>query len=116
MENAISEETRRILATGVSSMDHVDLLFHLRDDVATGAELAAATRFPEAVVEVLLAELEAAGLVLRRDDRWSLTESARDRSAIDEVLVMYNSRPVTLVRAIYARDRVSRRIRDLDAR
>jgi hypothetical protein len=112
MDNAVPDEVRRILVAGIFSMDHVDVLFHLTRGASTRSELAASTKFTEQLVELLVARLITAGLVVRRNDRLDITESERDRKAIGALLDIYNARPVTLVRAIYARELLSRTVAD----
>ena len=112
MDDAVPEEVRRILVAGISSMDQVDVLFHLARRPSTRADLAASTRFTEQLVELLVARLIAAGLVVRRSDVLAITESARDRKAIGALLAVYNARPATLVRAIYGRELLSRTVAD----
>jgi hypothetical protein len=112
MDNAIPEEVRRIIVTGISSMDHVDVLYHLAAGASTRAELAASTRFSEQLVEVLVARLIAGGLVTRRNDILAITDSDQDRKAIESLLEIYSARPVSLVRAIYARELLSRTVAD----
>jgi hypothetical protein len=112
MDNVVSGEVRRLLAAGISSVDHVDVLFHLARGESTRAELAATTRFTEALLDVLLDELVGTGLAVRRGDGWAITEDVRNRDAIGELLAIYNARPVTLVRAIYARELLTRTVAD----
>jgi hypothetical protein len=102
MDNEISDRVRRILATGISSMDHVDVLFHLSRGDLTRSELAESTRFGKPVIDVLVARLISAGLVVQQGDVLAMTRVLEDRRCVDELLAVYNSRPVTLVRAIYA--------------
>ena len=112
MDNAISERVRRILATGISSMDHVDVLFHLSRGDMTRSELAESTRFGKHVVDVLVARLISAGLVGQHGDVLAITRDSEDRRCVDELLAIYNSRPVTLVRAIYASESLSQTVTD----
>lgn len=100
-DSVVSDEARRIIAEGVSSMDHVDVLFYLARGNATAADLAAATRFDLALVGIVLADLAVARLLVRNGDEYQLTPNRRDRDAIDDLLAIYNARPVTLVRALY---------------
>jgi hypothetical protein len=101
VDNVVSEEVRRLIQAGVSSMDHVDLLFHLRARESSASELAATTRFDHRLIGLLLADLEGMGLATQDNGRFALTADRRDRAALDDLLTIYNSRPVTLVRAIY---------------
>jgi DNA-binding MarR family transcriptional regulator len=112
VDNHVSDEVRRLITRGITTVDEVDLLFYLASGPLTAPELATATRFDEALVARLVRELEEAGLVVTEEGRVRLTNSQRDRSAIDELLAIYNARPVTLVRAIYARELVRRSVID----
>jgi DNA-binding HxlR family transcriptional regulator len=112
MDNVIPEEVRRILGNGISSMDHVDVLFHLSRGAATNGELTSSTRFSEKLVDTLVERLVADGFVVRRGDKLGITESEPDRRAIASLLEIYNARPVTLVRAIYARELFTRTVSD----
>jgi hypothetical protein len=101
VDNVVSDEVRRLVAAGVSSVDHVDVLFHLRSGEGTVSQLAAVTRFDAATVSALLADLERIGLVSRNGGCFALTQSRRERGAIEDLLAVYNARPVTLVRVLY---------------
>lgn len=101
VDNVVSEDVRQLIAAGLSSMDHVDLLFYLRQREATVSELAASTRFDLHQTGRLLLELEAMGLATQEDGRFMMCTDRSRRAAIDELLTIYNARPVTLVRAIY---------------
>jgi hypothetical protein len=112
MDNAIPEEVRRILIAGISSMDHVDVLFHLAHGASTRAQLASSTKFTEPLVELLVARLITSGLVTRHHDVLAITATERDRKAVGALLEIYDARPATLVRAIYARELLSRTVAD----
>jgi DNA-binding IclR family transcriptional regulator len=101
VDNAVSNEVRRLIAAGITSIDHVDVLFHLRRGACTVPALAAASRFAPATVNTLLTDLERTGLVSRDGDRFAVTAVRVDCAAIDDLLTVYNARPVTLIRVIY---------------
>ncbi len=97
-------EVLRLIGEAVSSMDHVDLLFHLtkRGETTVGL-LAADTHLDHKVVVRVLGELAKAGLVVERHGRFGVTGDPRNRAAVELLAEMYNARPVSLVRAVYAR-------------
>ena len=51
----------------------------------------------------VLRDLEQAKLIRKEDASYSVTRQPRDRAAVEEFAATYNARPVTLIRAIYAR-------------
>lgn len=89
------------------SMDHVAVLLALRaspDAELRSGELASLARIDTAVTTSVLADLAASHLVAKTTAagyRYQPSEAMRD--AVDQLAEMYNSRPVTLVRAIYDR-------------
>jgi hypothetical protein len=112
VDNHVPDEVRRLIDRGITTIDEVDLLFHLVSGPSTTLQLASTTRFDQALVERLLGDLENAGLVARDGGSTRLTDSPRDRRAIEELLALYNARPVTLVRAIYSRELIRRSVID----
>ena len=90
----------------VPSMDHVALLLALRDGpegAQTAASLAAAARLDGAVTDRALRDLVASRLAARDAEGFHYAPAADIRDAAEELIAMYHSKPVTLVRAIYAR-------------
>src|SRR4051812_7878242 len=87
-------------------MDHVEVLRLLvarRTEPLDVDALAAQARINAETARRVILDLETAGIVQRDGDRTRYAPSARDHDAVVEIVGMYNSRPVTLVRAIYAR-------------
>ncbi|MEX1187185.1 MAG: hypothetical protein WEA80_11400 [Gemmatimonadaceae bacterium] len=95
---------QRYLAT----MDHVELLMVLRggrDESFPVSRLAKQIRKPKELVQLCLDSLASAGLVAQLFDgtyRYAAREPTLDRTA-EEVVRLYNERPVTLVRLLYER-------------
>lgn len=91
------------------SHDHVEVLLRLAaepDRRFTSDALLAELRVSRLVLETCLADLESAGLVGRdpSDGMWRYSPRFDAlREGVKELAVAYNERPVTLVRAIYAR-------------
>ena len=87
-------------------MDHVELLrlFAAAPDTAFTSEmLSGALRADPRVVREALHDLVSVKLVAETDGRYTYAAATNDRTAVDALINAYNTRPVTLVRAIYAR-------------
>jgi len=103
-DSDIPAEVKRLIQDALSSMDHVEVLFRLhRDQVATPEHIAADAHIDAAIVMRVLRDLADAGIVVETDGQYRVTDAARDRSAVEALVEMYNTRPVTLIRAVYAR-------------
>lgn len=101
-----SPELQLLLAHHIASMDHVALLLALGDapdEALRSADLAATTRVAPDVAERVLRELAASRLAHRDRDTYRYAPAPDVRAAVDELIDMYRTRPVTLVRAIYDR-------------
>lgn len=110
-EFGLAPEVKQIIATHLATMDHVDALALLyrsasglsRDDIARE------TKRPEELISSALEDLKKGGLVTAASgDGGAETfhyapQSDELRSAADALLDVYNTRPVTLIRAIYDR-------------
>jgi hypothetical protein len=96
----------QLLHQHLPTMDHVEvllLLFGEADRRHHVEAIASATRIPEHLVHSAVADLVSAGLVVRADGEVSFNEASGARNAIAQLADLYNTRPVTLVRAIYSR-------------
>lgn len=105
-DNDLPPEVLRLLDTFVPSMDHVELLLKLHESAGapmTVDELVARGHIDRAAVLRILRDFEAARVVHETDGAYRYTPSPKDQEAVRSLMDMYNSRPVTLVRAIYAR-------------
>jgi hypothetical protein len=97
---------RQLVNRHLASMDHVEaLLFLLRDREAHRRVEAVATaaRLERSVAERVLSDLVGAGLAQRTEQGFRYHADPSDREAVEALKLMYDTRPVTLVRAIYAR-------------
>ena len=97
-----------LLRGPVSSMAHVEAVLLLRGvepEARPLAEVAAAAQIATlAAARRCLEELAAAGLVAAAGDGFRYAATGADtRAAVDALAQMYNEKPVTLVRAVYAR-------------
>ena len=92
----------------LATMDHVELLMVLRggrEESFPVARLAEQIRKPRELVQLCLNALASAGLAAQLSDgtyRYAAREQTLDRTA-EEVVRLYNERPVTLVRLLYER-------------
>lgn len=87
-------------------MDHVDVLLALPrkgDRTRTADAVASETHLTPETVQRVLDVLVSTQAVSREDDGYRLRRDDSAPHAIDELLLMYNTRPVALVRAIYSR-------------
>jgi hypothetical protein len=87
-------------------MDHVEVIIRLHAvstcpvtvDGIVGTSQMTATSAAR-----VLSELEAAGIARRAQDGYYYDADTRERAAIDQLVEMYNIKPVTLIRAVYSR-------------
>lgn len=67
------------------------------------ATVAPTVRVEESIAARVLSELAGAHLLQPAGTGFKLAESPEIRSAVAQLAVMYNTKPVTLIRAIYER-------------
>ncbi|CAN5545530.1 hypothetical protein BH09GEM1_BH09GEM1_09270 [soil metagenome] len=86
-------------------MDHVALLLAFRSDpeCCDVPALVSKARLQSNVAEGVLADLTAAHLLQRSGADYVYAPGSEARGVIDELADLYNTKPVTLVRAIYDR-------------
>jgi hypothetical protein len=99
-------EVQRLIAAYVASMDHVEVLRALharREAELTSDELGAFVHLDRAMLKRVMRDLEGAGVVRDTGRGYEYSATSREDLAIAELIAMYNTKPVTLVRAIYAR-------------
>ncbi len=105
-DRGLSEPLESLISQHMTSMDHVALLLTLReqpDGTHRPAEVAGQTRLEPSVVERVLRDLTSSHLVRREGDAYRYAPTAAARGAVDEMALMYRTKPVTLVRAVYDR-------------
>lgn len=98
---------QQLVWRSLSSIDHVAVLLAVRaavtsDGLAAG-EVAARASVSDDVARAVLSDLVKAELLQEQMGRYRYAPEADLRSAVDQLEEMYNTRPVTLVRAIYDR-------------
>ena len=97
---------RSLILHHMPSMDHIAVLLAMRADPAlphTPADVARHTRLERDVVERALRDLATSQLVQRTGDTFRYAPANEMLPTIDELAVMYRTKPVTLVRALYDR-------------
>lgn len=95
-----------LVAQHMSSMDHVALLLELHatpEERFSSDALAEAARIEPGTAERVLRDLVAARLAQREGNDFQYAPAPEVREAVDLLAEMYRTKPVTLVRAIYAR-------------
>lgn len=103
-EYTLPPEVKRLIDETLASMDHVEVLFRIsRSGNATAEWLAADAHIDASRVEKVLRDLEHARLITNDNGTYRVTQEPRERAAVEEFAAAYNARPVTLIRAIYAR-------------
>jgi hypothetical protein len=105
-DSDVPSEVLRVIDAFAGSMDHVEVLLAVhaaRTHVFTADEIVAAGHADRVAVGRALGDLETAGIVRGMPDGYRYTASSRDERAIERLWEMYRTRPVTLIRAVYAR-------------
>jgi len=103
-EYSLPPEVERLINEALVSMDHVEVLFRLgRKGEATREWLAQDVHIAPATLSKALRDLEDAHLITRHGASYRVTQNSRDQAAVDAFVTAYNTRPVTLIRAVYAR-------------
>lgn len=99
-------DVRDLLSRHLPSMDHVTVLLAMReasDVVHVAASMAPLVHVDQKVATSVFADLVAARLIAPRDSGFVYQPDPRLAEAVESLAEMYNTRPVTLVRAIYDR-------------
>jgi len=105
-DSSLPPEVRRLIDESLESMDHVEVLFRVaRHGQTTPDWLARDAHIDQTRVTRVLRDLERANLVADDDGVFCVASGARDRAAVEQFADMYNTRPVTLIRAVYAHHR-----------
>jgi len=103
-EYSLPPEVQRLIADALASMDHVEVLFQLAQaDDLTFERLVQTVHVTPAQLGKVLQDLEQAKVITKHGASYRVTQNSRNRASIDAFVTAYNTRPVTLIRAIYAR-------------
>jgi DNA-binding transcriptional regulator YhcF (GntR family) len=99
-------EVQRLIADVVASMDHVEVLRRIYasgETLLSVDDLAADAHIERGLLGRVLHDLQHARLISGANDKYRYTGNAQETNAVRQLIEMYNTRPVTLVRAVYAR-------------
>jgi hypothetical protein len=105
-DNALPEEVRALVLRHLATMDHVAVLLEMRadpDGVHDASTMAPVARVSESVAHGVLADLSAARLIVPSGGGYKYGPGSALEQSVDLLANMYDTRPVTLVRAIYDR-------------
>lgn len=111
-EFGLAPEVKRIIASNLATMDHVEVLLLLHKAAPTSRrvdDMVRDTKRPAELILNALADLTSGGLVSKEAGSAGVDlfkyepRSESLRSAVDEIADVYNTRPVTFIRAIYDR-------------
>jgi hypothetical protein len=102
----LPSEVHRLIAEVISSMDHVEVLRRLQarpEEPMTLDAIAADTHLDRGLLVRVLHDLQSVHLISESDGVYRYVANTRDADGVRQLIEMYNTRPVTLVRAVYAR-------------
>lgn len=108
----LAAEVRRLIASHLASMDHVEVLVLLHRSApaaVTQVDAARETRRPVELLTTVMADLVNGGLASRApgpggDDIFAFAPQSESlRRDVEQLVAVYNERPVTLIRAVYDR-------------
>lgn len=101
-----TEALRRFVDQYAMNLDHVAVLLALRDHEGSAqspTSLALLSRLDRGVVDRALGDLAAWRLLRRDGSQLAFDPPAAQRPLVDELIELYRTKPVTLIRMIYAR-------------
>lgn len=102
----LPDVVRRLVHGHLPTVDHVTVLLATHADPGRAfdaATIAPLVHVDEEVAARVLSELAGSHLVERSGSGYALAASPEVRDAVDELARMYNTKPVTLIRAVYER-------------
>lgn len=105
MENhALPQDVLRLIDDALPSMDHVEVLFRVcRESPLRAESLAQAAHIEPGRIAAVLRDLQRAHLITNDEGLYRITQSARDRAAVEQFAEAYNARPIALIRAMQER-------------
>ena len=106
VDETIPDAVRLLLARHLPTVDHVAVLVILHamsQRILEVKDVAAEARVSESVAAAVLTDLASGHLAKRDDSGFRYAPDPRDRAAVELLAELYNSRPVSLMRAIYDR-------------
>lgn len=111
-DTGLEPEVRRLIASQLASMDHVEvliLLHRIAPAAVTQVDAARETRRPVELLTAVMSDLVNGGLASRAsgpggDDIFVFAPKSESlRRDVEQLVAVYNERPVTLIRAVYDR-------------
>jgi len=105
-DDQLSDRVRVLLSRNLPSVDHVTVLVALHDSSgqAHSAEsMSRIARVSQLQAAIVLDQLKTAGFASQSASGYTYEIQRHDPQVVDELAHMYNTRPVTLIRAIYDR-------------
>lgn len=111
-EFSLGPEVRRIVITHLASMDHMEvlvLLFRSAPEALGKPDIVQRLKRPPELVAAALTDLLEGGLISSGEsppgsEAFKYEPGSESlRTSVEELMKMYNERPVTLIRAIYDR-------------
>lgn len=103
---ALPDALRSLIAHHMATMDHVAVLVALHrapEDTSNIHEVARETHLDLSAVDSVLGDLVQSSLVQRSGDDYRYLPPSELTAALDELVQMYETKPVTLIRAMYDR-------------
>jgi transcription initiation factor IIE alpha subunit len=101
-DGSLPAEVVRLIKDNLESMDHVEVLFRIARQGEVNAEwLAEDAHIERAQVTRVLRDLEKDKLITSHEGQYRV--AAGEQAAIEQFAETHNTRPVTLIRAVYAR-------------
>jgi hypothetical protein len=104
--NELPEVVQRLVTGHLPTLDHVTALlaaYAAPDQLHDSMSIAPIIRVDEKVAAKVLSELAASHLLEREGAHFRFASTPEVREAVEQLALMYNTRPVTLIRAIYDR-------------
>ena len=105
-DDQLPDRVRHLLLRNLPTVDHVTVLVALHDtgNQAHSAEsMSRIARVSQLQAAIVLDQLKTAGFAAQSASGYTYELQRHDPLAVDELAHMYNTRPVTLIRAIYDR-------------
>jgi hypothetical protein len=103
-DQPLPQDVLRLIEDALPSMDHVEILFRVcRESPLRADSLAQTVHIEPGRVAAVLRDLQRAHLITNDDGRCRITQSARDRAAVEQFAEAFNARPIALIRAMQER-------------
>jgi hypothetical protein len=111
-QEPLPEGVRQLIGRHLPSMDHVAALVALHAGALGVNEIAAETRLSPTVTATVLGDLVESRLAVVENGQFRVHRESPHASTVEQVIALYHSKPVTLVRAVYDRPAAARSFAD----